>query len=631
MCGFVGLWSAQKDVRELRPRLRESLASIRHRGPDGNGFFVAPNVQLAHARLSIIDLSSAAQQPMLDASGRWALVFNGEIYNFAQLAAEHLAHDESVNPRSDTSVLFGMYRRYGPDCLHYFNGMFAFAVVDMVEKRLFLARDRFGEKPLYFLRTDDCVVFASEIGAMRALLPERSWQIDVASVARYHLTGSVRAPGTIYRDVKALEPGSWFEIGLGAVSRQGRYWSIGSVTNIALQRQQKAGVPEDVTERVQFLLKNAVESRLVSDVPVGLFLSGGMDSGSIASLAHTVGKPVTDALCIDFEEARFSEYRLAKSTADRFGVKLHRAVVTEDLFMSGIGAFFAASDQPTTDGFNTYFVSKFAAALGTKVWLSGVGGDELFGGYPSFRRLAVLKLAAQILAPFAPKYAVGYATRLAGDNLKALRLLQLSVPGDAAATAYTVCRNTIPGLFLSQFMSRSALETFDITVLGSVASYPNTDFCTDTFQAAGVMETAVYMGSQLLRDMDNFSMTHSIELRAPFLDHRLYEYVFSLPAAFKQRRGFVKPLLADSLPHPLPLELTSGGKRGFTFPIETWMKASISESFCEFVFVAENEQFWNFEAIRRIWERYQAGQLHWSVPWSFYSLARWLAVQRELQ
>lgn len=616
MCGFVGV----RDGRAGQPaisRLDSALRAIRHRGPDDAGALVAKDFGLAHARLSIIDLSIAARQPMVDATGRFVLLFNGEIYNYAELAEEHLRDEPRLNRASDTAVLLAMYLRFGRDCVRYLDGMFAFAVVDLQTKAVFLARDRFGEKPLYWISGGSCFAFASEISSLRVLLPEMDWAIDPTALMLYHSIGSVPAPYTIYRAVRAVRPAQWMEIGsTGEVTTAG-YWSIG---------ESAIDVPEqknEALEGVKKRLATTVRSRLVSDVPVGVFLSGGLDSGGIASVVASLGVSLPEALCIDFPDEQYSEYSIAERTAGAFGMRLHRSVITSGEFEEHLAGFFDVADQPTTDGFNSYFVSRHAAKLGIKVWLSGVGGDELFGGYPSFRRIRSLTALSRLLQAVLPRATTRQTAGWYPRRTRWGRVLQLGRQGDPGTRAYQCMRNIVPLSMVQRLMAptlrmndRRAVELLD-------GIYPDARLCTDRYQCTSMFESSVYMASQLLRDIDNFSMAHSIEVRAPFLDHRLFDYVYRMPEEFKRAKGAVKSLLVESLPLPLPRVVTSQPKRGFTFPVQLWLRDQLRSSFHEYALDERNSQFWDLNAVHRIWREYLRGRAHWSLPWQFYSFSRW--------
>jgi asparagine synthase (glutamine-hydrolysing) len=616
MCGFVGF----RDFRIGRPAasgLDSALAAIRHRGPDGEGKLFINEFGFAHARLSIIDLTDAAKQPMFDASGRFVLLFNGEIYNYRELAETYFPNDPSLNRESDSAVLLAMYVRFGRQCLKHLNGMFAFAVVDLTTRSIFIARDRFGEKPLYWVKTDNFIAFASEIGALKYVAPDCEWSIDHDALLIYHGIGSVPAPYTIYRAARALRAACWMEFDDRGQSTEGTYWTMGGESHS--QPRDK----EEAIEGCRNRLLDAVRSRMVSDVPVGIFLSGGLDSGGILSLISSLDVPTPEALCIDFPDKKFSEFRQAAQTAEGFGARLHRSLVTPEEFDSNLENYFSSADQPSTDGFNTYFVSLHAKALGIKVWLSGVGGDELFGGYPSFQRIGwLIKLSRALQCVLPPSFGRMIERRFP-HNYRWARMASLGGKGDAASRAYQCLRNPIPARMVADLMSAAVPRDSDAALRLIDGIYPDTASCVDGFKRVSLMESCVYMASQLLRDIDNFSMAHSIEVRAPFLDHRLFDYVFGLQPRFKLKDGRTKPLLVDALLNPLPATVAMQPKRGFTFPIESWLRTDLRASFEAIVLDPRNSDFWDIAAVRGLWHAYLAGHVHWSVPWQFYAFARW--------
>jgi asparagine synthase (glutamine-hydrolysing) len=620
MCGFVGIrGAARRDLPAETPqRLRAASDALERRGPDGSGYFEQQGLHLAHRRLSIIDLSTAASQPMIDAAGHHAIVFNGEIYNYRELFERHCPQDGSVNGNSDTAVLLWLLARMGVDCLPLLDGMFAFAFADLRAHTLLLARDRFGEKPLYHVEHDGAFAFASELKALRSLLPQRSWTCDPEAEVIYASIGSIPAPYTIYRGVQALPQAAWMRVAADGSIARGSYWSLQDAPGSAPRDREEA------LAQTRERLLDAVSSRLVADVPVGVFLSGGFDSGAIVGLCEALGRTVSHALCIDFEEQQYAEYPLARRSADRFGARLERVVVRAEDFLDDIDRFFAAMDQPTCDGYNTWFVSKVAGRTDIKVWLSGVGGDELFGGYPSFRRLAGLaraalwaqRLGVSGLASGGPGWS-RYRPRL-------MRMLQLGEAGPPALRAYQTIRSIFPWRVASQLVETGSPrgDGYFRALIDGV--YPAVRPAEDDFQHGSLYESRVYMGSQLLRDMDNFSMAHSIELRAPFLDHRLFESVYSLDRACKRIDGRTKPLLADALPKPLPEQVLAQPKRGFTFPIDRWLRGPLRERFESAVFEGgAREGALEPVLTRKVWQGFLDERVPPTSIWALFALSRW--------
>jgi asparagine synthase (glutamine-hydrolysing) len=627
LCGFVGLFKVRPSPWIDPEKLQNALARIQHRGPDGMGVFQNDWLALGHARLAVIDPSDAAKQPMMDRSGRYVIVMNGEIYNFRQLFDDYCDDDETVNRHSDTSVLLALYRRFGKDCVRHLNGMFAFAIADLQQMTLFIARDRFGEKPLYWLRDGTAFVFSSELRGLKALISTK-WRMDPESVALYHMVGSIPPPKTIYHNVFAIRPGHWMSIRANGDIFEGNYWTSEQSVSRRNPDTSCASYPE-VVENTRTHLLEAVQSRMVSDVEVGLFLSGGYDSGALLGILNTLKLTPIKTLCLDFPHPKFSEFPIAEITARQFNGVLCRKIISPDIFIKDIPNFFACMDQPTCDGYNSYFVSQAAKDFGIKVWLSGVGGDELFGGYPSFSRITSLKWLTLAMQAVLPTSLVdGVAPRLF-NHLRVSRLFHLADRGSRTTLAYQMCRNPLPWRNALKVLNPSLRkEVKDIDSLLS-PFYPNTDRLSDDFQRATELESTVYLRSQLLRDLDNFSMAHSIELRAPYLDHRLFEYVMGLPEGLKKRKGTIKPLLTESLPIPLPQEVHQQGKRGFTFPVETWLRGHLTDSFGETALDKGNASFWDLDVVSAIWSGYLAGKVNWGIVWNLFAFSYWVRVHDE--
>ncbi len=618
MCGIVGIVGDPGALACLTFDLSAAVAALVHRGPDDNGLYQNRDrgIYIGHTRLAVIDVSLQARQPMHSATKDFIIAFNGEIYNFKELFLQHCHGDPQVNTNSDTAVLLSLLQRYGYSTLDLLNGMFAFAAVDLRKNEVLLARDRFGEKPLYWMQLPGAVAFASELRTLKALKLLNTRDIDHHAMAIYQAMGSIPPPYTIYRDVYCLQPGSYLIFKNGRCTAEGRYWTL---EDCGTEKPGRQNDPEGTLEK----LRAAVRSRMVSDVPVGLFLSGGYDSSSILALCQDIQQPPAKILCVDFEEKEFSEYPQAQRIARYFGRDVERCVLTEKDFAEGLQPFFRSMDQPTTDGYNTFFVSRAAYAIGIKVWLSGVGGDEFFGGYPSFRRLSPLSALSRIGQLIVPKLFIDAVTPKLHDWLRWSRFLHMFDKGDADVRAFQYCRQLIPWRNVGALMKASVRK--DISKLPELidSCFPILDKVSDSFSAASILESGVYMRSQLLRDIDNFSMAHSIELRAPFLDHRLYHHVMRLKTILKREPNVLKPLLARSLQQCLPSPFLSGPKRGFTFPVEKWLRGYLKRSFEEIVFDHSNSDFYDIQNIKAMWNAHQRGRIHWSIPWTVFAFCFW--------
>src|SRR5581483_11748537 len=384
MCGLAGVVSFGRPIADPAALSRRLAGLLAHRGPDGEGVWVSPSatVVLAHRRLAIIDLSGAAAQPMATPDARYRIVFNGEIYNFRQLRAELEARDDRFATVSDTEVLLRLVVRDGPDALARARGMFALAIWDSVDRSLLLARDRFGMKPLYVAARSDAVAFASEIRTLvgSGLAPH---DVSAAGVLGYLGWGSVPPPLTWIAGVEPLAAGAWVRWAADGRREERTFADVGSV--YALRPNAATGV-DDFRDRVRRAVEDSVSTHLVGDVPVGVFLSGGIDSSAIVSAATTAGAGDLRTYTVRFDDAS-SEHAHARRVAESLNTRNEEIVVESADVVHDLPRILGYLDQPTIDGVNSYYVSRAVARTGVKAVLSGTGGDEMFGGYPSFTRL----------------------------------------------------------------------------------------------------------------------------------------------------------------------------------------------------------------------------------------------------
>src|SRR5438552_8510212 len=379
MCGIAGVVNSGLDREKLEKVLSGMQQQLHHRGPDDRGLFISPNGKtgLVNTRLAILDLSSAGHQPMASVNGRYRIVLNGEIYNFQALRAELAAEGETFLSHSDTEEVLKMYERYGPDCVHEFEGMFALAIWDEQEPVCFLARGPFGIKPLYYCETNHGFCFASELRSLlgTGLVPRR---LSLATVSGYLLFGAVPEQLTLVEDVRALSAGHYLLWKHGRV-RLTKYWDI--------HFGDEPITEAEAVELVRDALDESIRRHLVSDVPVGVFLSGGIDSTALVALASRHAGNKLRTFCISFDDPKFDEGNVAARTAQHFGAQHSDWRLDSSTARKLLANFLECSDHPRSDGFNTFSVSRLAHDAGLKVVLSGLGGDEVFGGYSSFRRI----------------------------------------------------------------------------------------------------------------------------------------------------------------------------------------------------------------------------------------------------
>lgn len=637
MCGIAGLLlNHNRVVTDLESRLAAMEAAMHHRGPDDGGTFISPDrrVALASRRLAIRDLSPLGHMPMAGAGGLVQIVYNGEIYNAGELRPELERLGFEFRSSSDTEVILHAYQAWGADCVQRFRGMFAFAIYDARPQtrrggQLFLARDRLGIKPLYYALTPEGLVFASELRGVQAS-GFTGRELSSAGLVGYLMLGSVPNPLTIYRDVRALEPGHTltFDIEGGAPPAPKRFWSLPVDT---LEISYEAAV-----EELRALLEESVRIRLVSDVPLGAFLSGGLDSSGIVALMRRATDGPIRTCSMVFEEDEYSEAPYARAMAQAVGAEHFERTITASDLSGELDNIFRAMDQPTLDGVNTYFVSQTAKQAGLTVALSGLGGDELFGGYPNTfhgvpAMMRHLKRAQSIPGGAAlARAAIGVSPH----RHRGARVREALGRPVSPASAYLTRR----GLFsldevkslLSPDVWREGIAGFE--AVSHIAARADTNArtggqanSTDSgiFGWTSRAELGTYTHHQLLRDTDAMSMAHSLEVRVPLLDHKLVEYALRLPTEFKQRGDGPKPMLCaalyDSLP---PLIRDRRDKQGFTFPFDKWIQGLRGD----FNTSKHGADLWQNRAVEQVWNHHAAGKMHWSRAWALLAIQHWDAL-----
>ena len=563
MCGIAGILSQYALPEVERRALPVMLAALRHRGPDDQGQFLSPggHAALAHARLSILDLSPAGHQPMSTPDGRFTIVFNGEIYNFQELRRELAAGGVVFQSNSDTEVILRAYERHGANCVAKLRGMFAFALWDEREKACLLARDPFGIKPLYLAESGGRLIFASEVRALLASgLVARD--LDPQGLHGYFRTGSVPEPRTLLKGVRCLEAGHTAIWQAGQLQTK-RYWE--------LRFQPEAVAAPEAVRTVRQALLDSVTHHFISDVPVGVFLSGGIDSTALVGLARTVGRADLHTYSIAFPGTPGDEGDLAQRTAAHFGTTHHEwkldAAAGRQLFTQ----YLQVMDQPSIDGLNTFTVSKFAREQGMKVVLSGLGGDELFGGYKSFREVPRLARWNRRLHLTGPVRAGVRAVLRRASRPQLRRLGEMFGQPARLDTAYAALRGTFTD-------AEATALTRHYTGAEVAADFSTGDLPADPTPEDTVsrLELTRYMRNQLLRDSDVMSMAHGLELRVPFLDLHLVNALALIPAAIRLQTG--KRFLLQAVPE-VPDWIANQPKRGFLFPFDQWLGAEWREVF----------------------------------------------------
>lgn len=555
MCGIAGVLGEPLSSHATCAAMGQALA---HRGPDDAGIWQSVSaagtpVSLVHRRLAIQDLSAAGHQPMASACGRYWIVFNGEIYNQHALRTDLERQGHRFRSSSDTEVLLQLLIRYGTAALQRLQGMFAFCLWDSHEQRALLGRDPFGIKPLYlWQRPGGQLLFASEV---RALLASRliPLHLDCTALAGFLATGSVPEPLTLVAGITSM-PAGWFGEWQAGCWQLQPHWQPSYVSALPLLHRQQIA-------HTRQALQDSVAAHLIADVPVGLFLSGGLDSSALLALAG--GERLT-TLSIGFGETAFDESGRAATLAHHFGSTHVSLQLTATHAAELMPAFLAAVDQPSVDGFNTFCVSQLARDQGLKVVLSGLGGDELFGGYASFRKIPRLLLLHRSLGP--SRLAVARWLERSPQHQRQRLAAFLRGPA-SAASAHACLRGLFAPAEVKALLKGWGMDLAPISDLDrDECSEASTRF-PELADAIAWLETSAYMGQQLLRDSDTHSMAHGLELRLPFVDAQLFREVAGLPAALRLARG--KRLLSNAVPE-LQQALPPEPKRGFTFPFSVW-------------------------------------------------------------
>jgi asparagine synthase (glutamine-hydrolysing) len=585
MCGIAVHFNSLGQATPL------NLELIRHRGPDSEGEWLSPDGRcwLGNTRLAIVDLSPTGAQPMTDPATGNVIATNGEIYN-------HLAVREKLGPNvswsgtSDTETLLIGYARWGHAVVEHLKGMFAFAIYDAARQELFLARDRLGIKPLYYTFDAQGLRAASEV---RVLAPP-SATVKPEAVSAYLQWGACPEGELIYGGIQALPAGHAMTVAPDGEIKTWRYWPM---------RKTFALFPENVVGRVRGLIDNAVEEHLLADVPVASFLSGGIDSSVVTILAAQKLENKLQTYSVGFDLAEFDETAIAQEIAGRYKTDHHRIQLSEDEVIASVTEAVAKLDLPSVDAINTYIVSRAVARHGVKVALSGLGGDELFGGYPSFRDVPRLQLVATL--PAFLRRLVGFVGNL-GD-----RLADLPETGDAGELAH----------WRRRFFTDHSIRLAGLPVTEEPRDVPVT--LPDDFAQISWAELTGYMRRMLLRDADQMSMAVSLEMRVPFLDHELVEYVLGLPAVAKKKYPGVKGLLVEACRDLLPPSVYNRPKAGFVLPMKHWMSGPLASFVEEGLRETIARQLLPDVFVNDLRAAFQRGRLHWTRLWSVVVLGHY--------
>lgn len=631
MCGINGILGL-KDSAFAKGKVQAMNIAMKHRGPDDEGLFVNEEIVLGHRRLSIIDLSAAGHQPMSSYDGRFQIVYNGELYNFKELKFELTRVISGSNQQAyffqtntDTEVIIAAYARWGEECVNHFNGMYAFAIWDNLKKELFIARDRLGIKPLYYFYTNNILAFSSEIRSLLAseLIPRK---LDENSLVDYLRYQTVHAPHTIVKGVKMLMPGHYMKSNNDKITIHS-YWDLKKNISHASDGRSYLEVCKDVNE----LLTKAVERRLIADVPFGAFLSGGIDSSAIVGLMSKVSAEKVKTFSVTFDESEFSESKYAQLIAKKFNTDHHEIKLSPEDFLTELPNALKAMDHPGGDGPNTYIVSKATKEAGITMALSGLGGDELFAGYDVFKRS--LELNKKVWLNAFPQFMRG----LGGS------VLTKAKPGVASEKIAEFLKQDSINFKSFYPLSRQVLMDKDILTLlnkktlveNRVAQIITESHISDPpagragltsqISQVSIAEISTYMQNVLLGDADQMSMAHALEVRVPFIDYTLVEYVLGVPDKYKSTKS-PKKLLVDSLGDLLPPEIVNRPKMGFTFPWKDWMKNEM-KIFCEQKLISlSKRKLFNEHGVIKLWKDFLSDnpKVTWSRVWYLVVLENWI-------
>lgn len=566
MCGIAGILTYNRQTRAPTEILDRMLGSIKHRGPDDDGRLVDHELAMGMRRLSIIDLVDG-KQPMFDCSGRYGIIFNGEIYNYRELQGDLESRGHKLATQSDTEVIIHLFEELGAECVHQLRGMFAFAIWDKKERELFIARDRLGIKPLYYTEIEGSLIFASEI---KALLdhPAVGANLDYRSLSQYLSLKYVPAPNTMFAGIRSLEPGHSLYVRNGQTEIS-RYWDI------SFKKNKLIKTDEEYAEELLHLLRESVKLRLRSDVPFGAFLSGGLDSSIIVALMAEVMDEPVKTFSVGFSDAgNQDELPYARQVADHFGCEHHSFEITARDFLDNAENVLWHMDQPISDHATvaTFMVAKLARQH-VKMVLTGEGGDELFAGYARYEGERFASLNNVIPAP------IGQLIRSGARVLPGLRRAKVAIDALTIKDEATRFANWFP--MLSDDM-KAELLTGRMAELRAGAANVFRD-CLDRTDATDPLDRMLYTDTKLwLADFlllrgDKLTMANSLEARVPLLDHKLVEFAASLPTSMKLRGRTRKYLLKKVGSTLLPGSIVNRKKQGFPIPIDRWLRNEARE------------------------------------------------------
>lgn len=566
MCGITGIFHFDKERAVDNHQLKKMTDIIRHRGPDGEGYYVKNNIGLGHRRLSIIDLQTG-DQPMYSTDRSIALIFNGEIYNYIELKAELQKSGHTFKTTSDTEVIIKAYEQWGVNCQNKFNGMWAFALWDESRQQLFLSRDRIGEKPLHYAVYDNSFVFGSEMKSLFAWGIPRETNLEMLEV--YLVMTNFPEPHSFYKHIKKLQAGHYLIVKYGSVE-EFKYWDLPEIdeNNMLCNKKQ-------IYENFNYLLEDAVKIRMRSDVPFGAFLSGGLDSSSIVAFMSQISPYPVNTFTIGFSEKQFDESSLAESVAQKFETHHLRGTVIIDDFNTVIGRISSSYDEPFGDSsaINVDYISKFAKEK-VKMVLTGDGGDEVLSGYSSYQGIKLANFIKRIPSPLRNLIIIssdGLASFFKG-NFR-YKMNKVSYVVDTASLDFSL--RMAEKAAYTDFSSIKYL-TKDLKNVVKIEDYLEEFIGKTTYRDDFYKLMYVNFKHDLPNDflvkVDRMSMANSLETRIPFLDHRLIEFMVHVDKDIKMQGWERKSILRNTIGKKMPPKILSAPKKGFGIPLREWFK-----------------------------------------------------------
>ena len=627
MCGIAGIFdnNSKKSSESLTKGLQMMLDAIKHRGPDDRGEKkIGPkngiNIYLGHQRLSIIDPSQGGHQPMSNNDSTLWISTNSEIYNYRELKDE-LEDKYNFRSKSDTEVLLRSYEVWGIDCLKKIRGMFAFAIWDDTNNKLILARDRIGIKPLYYFSKNNIFIFSSELRAILASKIDKPG-INPTGIFQYLSYGRVGSIDSILDSIIELPPGHFLVADKNGIKVQ-KYWD-------PFNKKKLEQSPTKIVQRIGSCLDEVARQHLVSDVPIGAFLSGGIDSSAVVSMITANTPTPIRTISVTFQDQDYDESKYSSLFANHLGTNHNELLLSERDLIENLSPALASMDQPTVDGINTYMISQAAKNMGLKVALSGLGGDELFAGYNSFSlvpRLNKIKKILNSLPTALRKQLSNLASSLMPPSDKSTKLNHLIKGQYNGAHVYYLFRSLFCEQELGSLFSDPLILKKEITKnLNRTQELIDSHSRLSPVDLVSYLEMTHYMATTLLRDTDMMSMAHGLEIRVPLLDHKLVELMFSIPSNIKIKQGIPKHLLVNSLTRKLPELIVRRKKMGFTLPFEVWMRGEMRPEI-ESVLLSPSEKLPDFisqDGVKKIWSNFLDKRCSWSRPWSLYVLKKWI-------